>query len=92
MQESLIASVRRGESEILRIDALRKRYPGRYDGLRLNRGPLGKFLVEGQVRTRDDLATLKSELSYLLGEERMNDISAVEVSSERAATAPTAKP
>jgi hypothetical protein len=38
------------------------------------------------------LATLKSELSYLLGEERMNDISAVEVSSERAATAPTAKP
>ena len=54
-------------------------HPDRFSRLRINAGPALKFLIEGEVRTRDDYEQLRTMVIREFGEPRGKTLLAVDV-------------
>lgn len=79
--EFLIAGRARQDREIALIEAFLKKHPDQYRGVIFNRGPAPEYLLEGRVDKPAELVDLKAEVARLLGQARMEDVVAVEVSA-----------
>jgi hypothetical protein len=69
----------RGDRDVQRVTEIVEAHPDEFGTLTINRGPLDKFLLEGTVKSRDDLDLLREEMIRAFGEDRADYILAVEV-------------
>jgi hypothetical protein len=78
----LAEDVSSGDYDISRVERVIEEQPDRFGSLHINRGPAGKFLVEGPVETQADADLLREELIRIFGEERTNQVLSVTVGDE----------
>jgi hypothetical protein len=69
----------RGDYDVITAKEIISAHPGRFSSLTIDRGPLDKFLIEGAVRSQDDIDFLRSELIQAFGQERIRHRVAVTV-------------
>ena len=74
--------IERGNRDVDDVKEFISTHPETFATLRINRGPADKFLIEGSVKTRQDLDRLRDTLVRRFGERRARDILAVTVRGE----------
>lgn len=92
VHQDLSSRSQRQDDEITTISNFLSQRRDRFGELRINRGPLDKFHLEGPVRTREDLDALRSEMTRLFGEKRADYILEASVDTEKAGPQSTTRP